>query len=83
MTNNTSPPQSLWRHPDFLRLWTGETISLVGTQVSMLALPTLAILVVHASPFAVGVLVPCKGWLFCCWDRLQASSQIDYLVVEL
>jgi hypothetical protein len=24
----------LWRHPDFLKLWTGETVSRFGTQVS-------------------------------------------------
>jgi MFS family permease len=46
----------LWRHPDFMKLWTGETISQLGTQVTLLALPTTAIIVVHASPFQVGLL---------------------------
>lgn len=30
---------SLWRHADFLKLWVGESISLVGSQVTLLALP--------------------------------------------
>ncbi len=62
MTYSANTHQSLWKHPDFLRLWTGETISLLGTQVTLLALPTLAILLLHADPFSVGVLVSLQ-WL--------------------
>ena len=47
---------SLWRHRDFMRLWSAETISQLGTQVTMLALPLTAILVLSASPFEVGAL---------------------------
>lgn len=39
-----------------MRLWVGQTISEAGTQVSQLAVPTVAILVLHASPFQVGLL---------------------------
>jgi len=46
----------LWRHGDFLKLWTGETVSRFGTQVSQLAIPTVAILVLHAGPFQVGLI---------------------------
>ena len=46
----------LWSHGDFLRLWTGETVSQAGTQVTMLAFPSVAILVLHATPFEVGLL---------------------------
>jgi MFS family permease len=52
----TQRRRSLWRHADFMKLWTGETISQLGTQVTMLALPTTAILVLNASPFEVGLL---------------------------
>src|SRR3954453_17118210 len=44
------------RHPDFRRFWIGETVSQFGTMVSQLALPLVAILVVHASTFEVGLL---------------------------
>jgi predicted MFS family arabinose efflux permease len=46
----------LWRHPDFLKLWAGETVSQFGSQVTLLAVPTVAILILHAGPFQVGVL---------------------------
>src|SRR2546422_2457725 len=46
----------LWRHPDFLKLWAGETVSEFGSQVTLLAVPTVAILVLHAGPFQVGTL---------------------------
>ena len=50
------PTGGLWRHRDFLRLWTAETISQFGTQVSQLALPLVALLVLDASAFEVAAL---------------------------
>jgi MFS family permease len=50
------PTGGLWRHPDFLKLWSAETVSQFGTQISLLALPLAAIDVVHASAFEVAVL---------------------------
>jgi MFS family permease len=52
--------RSLWRTPDFLKLWTGETVSLVGSQVSLLAIPLMAITVLHATSFEVGALSACE-----------------------
>jgi MFS family permease len=49
-------PRSLWRNPDFLKLWTGETISQFGTQVTLLGLPLIAILLLKANAFQVGLL---------------------------
>jgi MFS family permease len=46
----------LWRDADFVKLWLGQFISETGSQVSQLALPTVAILVLRASPFQVGLL---------------------------
>src|SRR6185369_14619093 len=39
----TGPRSGLLREPDFLKLWSGLTISLVGAQVSGLALPLVAV----------------------------------------
>ena len=50
------PQGGLWRHGDFLRLWTGETISQFGSQISQLAIPFTAILVLDASAFEVAAL---------------------------
>src|SRR3984885_304411 len=49
-------PAGLWHHLSFRRLWIGESVSQLGTMVSQLALPLVAILVVHASTFEVGLL---------------------------
>src|SRR3954453_13819329 len=46
----------LWRHPDFLKLWTGQTVSLGGSLVSRVALPLVAILTLEASPGEVALL---------------------------
>lgn len=46
----------LWRHADFLKLWAGQSISVVGSEVTVLALPTIAILQLHAAPAQVGLL---------------------------
>ena len=50
------PRGGLWRHPDFLKLWSAETISQFGSQVGGLALPFVAILVLDASAFEVAAL---------------------------
>ncbi len=50
------PSTGLWRHGDFLRLWSAETISQFGSQVGALALPLVAILVLDASAFEVAAL---------------------------
>jgi MFS family permease len=46
----------LWRNRDFLKRWTANTVTQLGTQVTLLALPLTAILVLHASALAVAVL---------------------------
>ena len=50
------PSGGLWRHRDFLNLWSAETISQLGSQVSQLALPLVAIIVLEASAFEVALL---------------------------
>lgn len=62
-------PGSLLRHRDFLLLWTGQTVSQTGTQVTVLALPLAAIVVLHASTFQVGL--------------LSAAVTVAYLLVAL
>jgi MFS family permease len=50
------PTGGLWRHPDFLKLWSAETISQFGSQITGLALPLVAILVLDVSAFKVSAL---------------------------
>lgn len=51
-----SPGSSLWRHADFLKLWMGESISLLGSQITFLALPLTAVTSLEATAFEMGVL---------------------------
>jgi MFS family permease len=46
----------LWREPDFLKLWTGQTVSLFGSQITGTALQLTALLVLGASPAQMGLL---------------------------
>jgi MFS family permease len=39
-----------------MKLWTGQSISLVGTAITQLALPLTAIVILKATPFEVGLL---------------------------
>jgi hypothetical protein len=50
------PTGGLWSHPDFLKLWTGQTISEFGSQISALAIPLLAAITLHASAFEFSLL---------------------------
>jgi hypothetical protein len=56
MSERLAPSSSLWRHRDFLMLWGGETVSLFGSQVTLLALPLTAILALHASVAQMAIL---------------------------
>ena len=63
------PPASLWRHRDFLKLWTADTVSQFGSQVSALAIPFVAIVVLQASALQIGV--------------LQAVQTLPFLLIGL
>src|SRR5687768_366280 len=48
--------RGLWRHADFRKLWAGHTVSLLGSQVTLLALPFVAVSTLGATPFQMGLL---------------------------
>ncbi len=50
------PRGGLWRHGDFIKLWTGQSISQFGSQVSQLAIPLVAIIALKATAFEVASL---------------------------
>ena len=51
-----SASPELWRHPDFLKLWSGQTVSTFGSTITREALPYAAVLLLGASPWQMGVL---------------------------
>jgi len=48
---------SLWRHSDFMKLWTGQTVSQLGSVVTRTAVPLVALLLLGAGPFQMAALV--------------------------
>jgi len=47
----------LWRDVNFMKFWSGQTVSLFGSQITFLALPLTAVLVLEATPTQVGILI--------------------------
>jgi MFS family permease len=72
------PTGGLWSHADFLKLWTGQSISEVGSQVSALAIPWLAGAGLHASPFEFSLLTV-VGFLPFILFALPAGVWVDRL----
>ena len=66
----------LHRQPLFLRFWSAQTISVFGDQISALAIPLTAILVLDASAFEVGLLTA-MTWLPHLVFALPAGVWID------
>ena len=54
------PADDLLRDAAYRRLWTSILISSLGGQVTMLALPLTAAVLLHASPTQMGFLVACE-----------------------
>ncbi|WP_052890135.1 MFS transporter [Thermogemmatispora carboxidivorans] len=47
---------SLWRHPNFLKLWIGQSVSLFGDQITLLAVPLVAVVTLHVPAAQLGFL---------------------------
>jgi Na+/melibiose symporter-like transporter len=47
---------SLWHDREFVKLWTGQAISQVGSRITRTALPFTAVMTLNAGPFEMGVL---------------------------
>lgn len=56
MSRMGSPFTGLWRHPDFVKLWAGQTVSVFGSLITGFALPLVAILALDASALDVALL---------------------------
>jgi predicted MFS family arabinose efflux permease len=52
---------SLWRDPDFLKLWAGQTISEIGSRITREGIPLTAVLLLHAQPLEMGFLSSLAG----------------------
>lgn len=46
----------LWRSPDFMKLWLGQTVSEFGSHITGTGLPLVAVITLAASPAELGIL---------------------------
>ncbi|MGH7733027.1 MAG: MFS transporter, partial [Gemmatimonadales bacterium] len=69
-------PGTLWRHRNFLLLWSGQTVSEMGSAVTQLALPLTAVVVLGASTFQVGLLISAATVAFAL-IALPAGALVD------
>jgi MFS family permease len=70
------PGRPLWRHRNFLLLWSGQTVSEMGSAVTQLALPLTAVVVLRASTFEVGLLTSAATLAFAL-IALPAGAIVD------
>ena len=70
------PAGALWRNGEFLNLWAGQSVSVVGDQISGLAIPLVAVLVLEASPTEMGLLTA-MVWLPHLLFSLGAGLYVD------
>ena len=67
---------TLWRQRNFLLLWSGQTVSEMGSAVTQLALPLTAVVVLRASTFQVGLLTSAATAAFAL-IALPAGALVD------
>lgn len=78
MTISERTRSGLLHQRDFRLLWIGESVSSLGSAVTGVALPLVAVSVLDASPFAVGVLAA-TTWLPWLLIGLPAGVWVDRL----
>lgn len=60
----TRRPASLWRHHDFRQLWMGDTVSVFGAQFVGFAMPLMAVQLLGADAFQMGLLATLESLAF-------------------
>lgn len=63
------PSRSLWAHRDFMHLFAAQSVSLFGSEITLIALPLTAVLLLGAGPAQMGL--------------LAAAEKLPFLLVGL
>jgi MFS family permease len=71
----------LLRQRSFRLLWVGETVSQVGNAMAIVGVPLVAVVVLHATTFVIGLLTA-AGWLPWLVIGLPAGAWVDRLPVR-
>jgi Na+/melibiose symporter-like transporter len=74
--------KGLWGNNDFMLFWVGQTLSLFGSQITVMALPLIAAISLNATPFQMGVLRTVEYAPFLLFG-LFAGVWVDYLPKRL
>jgi MFS family permease len=72
------PRGGLLRHPNFLKLWVAETVSVFGSQISGLAIPIVAAVILQVQPFEFALLGTIEFLPFILFT-LPAGAWVDRL----
>ncbi|MEO3925822.1 MFS transporter [Micromonosporaceae bacterium B7E4] len=75
-TSGTAEQPSLWRNRNFMLLWSGQTVSELGTRISGIAVPLLAANDLRASVFQISLLTT-LAWLPYLFFSLPAGVLAD------
>jgi hypothetical protein len=67
---------SLMRHHDFLMIWSAATVSVVGSQVTLIAIPFIALTMLHANVFQLSLLAAVEMLPFLIFT-LPAGAWLD------
>jgi MFS family permease len=71
-----TPRPSLWRHRDFLKIWSAATVSMLGSQITIFAVPFIALTMLGASVFQVSLLIAVEMLPFLLFT-LPAGAWLD------
>lgn len=67
---------SVWRQGDFAKLWSAATVSVMGSQITLIAVPFIALTMLHASAFEVSLLAAVEMLPFLLFT-LPAGAWLD------
>lgn len=67
---------ALWRHADFLRLWSALTISVLGSQITLFVAPVITLFVLDATVVQAGLVTAC-GYLPFLLISLPVGALVD------
>lgn len=72
----TTTRRSLFHHHDFRQLWMGDTVSVFGGQFVLFAMPLMAVQLLHADAFQMGILSMLESLAFLLIS-LPAGAWVD------
>ena len=70
-----APPIPLWKNRDYLLLWSGQIVSIIGTHVSQIAFPLLVLAMTH-SPAQAGLVAAARSLPYLLFTLL-AGALVD------